>query len=63
MSAINCDTEVIKCNRKPKIYSAAGPDGIQAIFLINTREYIKAPLALVLKGQFTGQKLIFLLFS
>ena len=28
--------------------SAAGPDGIPAIFLINTREYIKAPLALIL---------------
>ena len=29
--------------------SAAGPDGIPAIFLINTREYIKAPLALILR--------------
>ena len=29
--------------------SAAGPDGIPAIFPINTREYIKAPLALILR--------------
>ena len=35
--------------RNLKKNSAAGPDGIPAIFLINTREYIKAPLALVLR--------------
>ena len=29
--------------------SATGPDGTPAIFLINIREYIKAPLALILR--------------
>ena len=34
---------------KLKKNSAAGPDGIPAIFLINTKEYIKAPLKIILR--------------
>ena len=29
--------------------SAAGPDGIPSVFLINTKEYIKKPLKLILR--------------
>ena len=43
------EEDISNAIRNLKKNSAAGPDGIPAIFLINTREYIKAPLALILR--------------
>ena len=41
--------DISKAIGKLKKNSAAGPDGVPAIFLINTKEYIKLPLKIMLR--------------
>merc|ERR1712240_933924 len=43
------EEDISNAIRNLKKNSAASPEGIPAIFLINTREYIKALLALILR--------------
>ena len=43
------EEDISKAIGKLKKNSAAGPDGVPAIFLINTKEYIKLPLKIMLR--------------
>ena len=43
------EADIAKAIDKLKRNSAAGPDGIPAIFLINTSESIKLPLKIILR--------------
>ena len=40
---------ISKAISKLKKNSTAGPDGVPAVFLINTKEYIKLPLKIMLR--------------
>ena len=44
-----CEDDIVVAINKLNKNSAAGPDGIPSIFLINTKEYIKTPLTLILR--------------
>ena len=44
-----CEEDIVDAISKLKKNSAAGPDGIPSVFLINTKEYIKKPLKLILR--------------
>merc|ERR1711889_45039 len=43
------EKDIAKAIGKLKKKSAAGPDGVPAIFLINTKEYIKLPMKIMLR--------------
>merc|ERR1711954_480826 len=43
------EEDISKAIGKLKKISVAGPDGVPAIFLINTKEYIKLPLKIMLR--------------
>merc|ERR1711962_1578306 len=43
------EEDISKAIGKLKKNSAAGPDGVPAVFLINTKEYIKLPLNIMLR--------------
>ena len=43
------EDEIVVAISKLNKNSTAGPDGIPSIFLINTKEYIKIPLTLILR--------------
>ena len=49
IDVVFCEDDIIVAINKLNKNSAAGPDGIPSIFLINTKEYIKTPLALILR--------------
>ena len=44
-----CEEDIVIAINKLNKNSAAGPDGIPSILLINTKEYIKTPLTLILR--------------
>ena len=44
-----CEDDIVVAINKLNKNSAAGPDGIPSIFLINTKEYIKTPFTLFLR--------------
>ena len=44
-----CEDDIVDAINKLNKNSAAGPDGIPSIFLINTKEYIKTPLTVILR--------------
>ena len=44
-----CEDDIVDAINKLNKNSAAGPDGISSVFLINTKEYIKKPLKLILR--------------
>ena len=44
-----CEDDIVVAINKLNKNSAAGPDGIPSVFLINTKEFIKVPLKLILR--------------
>ena len=44
-----CEYDIVEAINKLNKNSAAGPDGIPSIFLINTKEYLKKPLKLIMR--------------
>ena len=44
-----CEDDIVVAINKLNKNSAAGPDGIPSVLLINTKEFIKAPLKLILR--------------
>merc|ERR1712240_174513 len=51
------EEDISKAIGKLKKNSAAGPDGVPAIFLINTKEYIKLPLKIMLRKSIDDGKI------
>ena len=50
--------DISKAIDKLKKNSAAGPDGVPAVFLINTKEYIKSPLNIMLRKSIDEGKIL-----
>merc|ERR1712240_921541 len=53
-----CKEDTSKAIGKLKKNFAAGPDGMPAVFLINTKEYIKLPLKIMLRKSIDEGKIL-----